>query len=287
MDRGRTSSYRPLRRRGRWRWRWHLLGRHVRLRPAWPWWAMWLGGTTAVTALLDVVGLMPWWVGPPLGLLLGLAVLALTAFDDVRRPVASLRVLAAELREGHPSRAPDAIRARVFDIPLYAPPPEAGQRIQLTGGGASYGPRLLSPARRRLQVSWSGATSVRATATWATTIVDPDGTRSRGHWLHDGLLRTWPPDEDRTDPSQVWVDEGVVREQDASLTVVLDGEVRAADAADLQPWGGGWAATLRLDDRHRLDLCGRGALPDQMELVRWDPADLVPDPPAQRGRERS
>lgn len=274
MDHRQTTGYRPLRRRGRWWFRWHLLARHVRLRPAWPWWAMWLGGATAVTVLLDVTGPVPWWIGPPVGLVLGIAVLALTALDDVRRPVASLRVLAAELREGHPASTIFAVRAEVFDVPLYAPPPGTAGDTRLSGGGASYGPRLLSPARPRFDVSWSGATSDRSKDAGTTTIVTPDDTRTRGHWLHDGLLRTWHPDDDLTNPSQLRVDEELVRAQGASLAVVLDDDARAADAADLQPWGGGWAATLRLDDRHRLDLWGHGELPDRIELVRWDPADL-------------
>lgn len=285
MERRRTDGYQPLRRRGRWWWRWRLLRRHLRLDPAWPWWALWAGGATAVTALLDLVGLAPWWSGPPVGLLLGVVVLGLTALDDVRRPLASVRVLAAELRAGHPSQTPSALRARVFDIPLYAPPPGTADTIRLSGGGASYGPRLLSPARRRIDVSWSHADSDGTKDAWATTAVDPDDARAHGPWLHDGMLRTRPNGEVLHDPSELRVDEAQVREQDATLTVLLDGEARRARAADLRPWGGGWAATLRVDDRHRLDLCGRGPLPDRLHLVRWDPVELVPDaPPRQRPR---
>ena len=256
--------------------RWHHLQRHVRLRPAWPWWAVWVGGATAVAGLLDVTGLAPWWVGPPAGLLLAIGVLGLTTLDDVRRPMASLRVLAAELRSPppvEPGRA-SAVRARAFDIPLYAPPPDAADDIGLTGRGASYGPRLLSPARQRLRVSWSDPASDRAKDVWATTAVDPDDHRAHA-WLYDGQVRSRPVDDRLEDPGELRIDEEAVFQQDASLTVVLDGVAHQARAADLRPWGAGWAATLQLDDRHRLDLCGRGRLPDRIELVRWEPAALA------------
>lgn len=283
MDHEPTSSYGPLRRRGRWWRRWHTLRWRVRLLPRWPWWAIWIGGATVVAVLLHLGDLAPWWLGPPVGLLLGLGVLGLTTLDDVRRPVASLRVLAAALREDQPLTS-FAVRAEAFDIPLYAPAPGGADDIGLTGGGASYGPRLLSPARPRLRVSWSDLNSDRAGETSSTTVAEPSDPRN-SRWLYHGQVSDTHPDEDLDEPAEFRIDEEEVRRQDATMTVVLDGTAHEARAADLRPWGAGWAATLRLDDRFGLDLCGRGELPHRLELVRWDPTDLAPHSTHSTGRD--
>lgn len=266
----RTSGQQRLRRTGRLRTRWHLLGRLPRIHPSWPWWAAWTGGATAVAAALDRIGVAPWWAGPPAGLVAGGVAVASTALDDVRRPVASLRVLAAEVRRPGPF-APghaDAVRAAVFDIPLHAPP---GVDAWLSGGGASYGPGLWAATRRRLRVRW-GRGNDEATAT--TVVGEP---RDPFRWVVDGWGRTRAWDPDHRDHGDVPFDRDAVAAAVVPLLVVVDGVEHTADAVDLGQWGGGWAASLCLDDRHQVDLSGGGRMPDRVDLERRAPRSLVRD----------
>lgn len=265
----RSREYQPLQRVGRQRLRWQSLARRVRIHPRWPWWAAWGAGGAVVGAVADLADVAPWSVGPPVGLVAGGVTVAATALDDVRRPVASLRVLAAEVRAPGPLRPghAQAVRAEAFDIPLYAPVGVADARLR--GGGASYGPRLLSAARPRLTVGWGHGDD---DGTAETVRGDDGGAR----WIDGGWFRTRPFDLDEETGERPWPGPDV---HDAAVpwSVEIDGQPRQGRGVDLGPWGGGWAATVQVDDLHRIDLTGQGRLPDDLRLVRRVPSDLVPE----------
>lgn len=271
-----SNEYAPLRGTGRVRLRWRMARRLARIDPQWPWWAAWAAAATVLGVLLDLAGVLPWWIGPPVGVALGVGTVALTALDDLRRPVASIAVLVAELRwpSGTEPGRVDAVRARRFDIPLYAPPDT--DDAWLRGGGASYPRGLFAATRRRIRVGWD---EDDGPATAETAQTDGDGDRRSWRWIHSGWIRTTPHEireseasgssrDDPPDPAEL---EAAV----VAIEVRLDGQLRPGRAVDLRPWGGGWAATVQVDEQHRVDLTGHGRLPDPLVLTRRVPATLV------------
>lgn len=217
-----------------------------------------VGAATAVGILTDWAFGIPWWKLALLGLLGAWGFTWLTALDDVRHPWRSFRVLSARARDPF---AAFRTRARVFRIPLYAPPREVGGARRLSGGGCEFGPTLLSPARPSVSVSWvSGSASLRV----STVTADPQEAPERR--LPAGIAHQLVQVEDGPALAGVPTEDLLGRLQ--TVTIGVDGQPVSGPLLDLTPWGFGWFATVRLDDRYRIDVAGTGVRADAVKLVR-------------------
>ena len=213
---------------------------------------------------VDLASGFPWWALTVLGLVGAWGFTWLTALDDVRHPWRSLRIVAAGAKD---PRSTVGFRARVYEMPLYAPPPERDGVRRLSGGGCQFGPGLLSPAKPSARVSWeSGPATMRVTT--VTTDVNESEVRRFPVGIAAELIQV----ED--DPA---LDGVATEELMAQLTTVameVEGKPLSGSVLDLTPWGLGWIATLRPDRRCRLDIAATGIEPTSVTLVRFGVDEL-------------
>lgn len=231
------------------------------MEPSWVWYAVVGGAGTAVGLILDAVGLMPWWVGTLIGLVGAWAFSWLTALDDVRQPIRSLRVIAGELRW-------ESVEARVreFGIPLYAPPPHWGGGVRLSGGGVSYGPGLLSPARPRATLEWTDGSAVASVTTVTSSALEQRSLAAGRVGFPEGIGHGLVALEDEPALAEVTPDELMARVRPFSVSV--DGETCRGSLLDLRPEDLGWLAEIELSDRYRLAIAGVALGPERLELDR-------------------
>lgn len=225
-----------------------------------------VGAATAAGILTDWAFGIPWWTLTILGLLGAWGFTWLTALDDVRQPWRSLRVLAARARDPF---AASRARAQAFGIPLYAPPQEIGGVRRLTGGGCQFGPKLLSPARPSVSVSWESGSAGLRVSTVSANPLEP-----AGRPFPAGIAHQLVQVED--DPALAGVPTEDLLDRLQTVVIDVDGQPVSGPLLDLTAWGLGWVATLRLDGRYRIDITGMGPRPDAVRLARYSVDELAP-----------
>lgn len=140
-----------------------------------------------------------------------------------------------------------------------------GGAVRLSGGGVSYGPGLLSPARPSATLEWTAGSAVLSVRTATVRAQDLRSQTQRPARLPAGIVHGLMPVDDEPALADVTAHELAPRIRPIEMTV--DGEPRPGRLLDLRREGLGWLAEVDLSDRYRLDLAANGFEPDGLSLV--------------------
>lgn len=231
--------------------------------PSWVYYVVIGGAGTLVGLVFDLLFGVPWWVAMLLSLLAASAFTWLTALDDVRRPVRSLRAFTLDLID---EQAASRYRIRADGLPIYGPPAGWPGERQLIADRVSYGRFLLSPTRRAFSVRWyEGSRSlVIRTVQFDANAVAP-GPLPEG--VVQGVLQHENELADITRHELI--------ERLEQIELVVAGEAKTAKVLDLRSEGVCWFAEIPFTRTLRLELEGVGVEPANVVLVAEDPSRLT------------